>query len=377
MWSKREAYIALNMMTGMGPVRARALETRLGSIEAIFAAGERDLESAEGVGRELASAIILERNRVDPQRELERAERLGISIVTPAEAGYPEPLRNIYDPPLALYMRGAWEKRDRQAVAVVGTRRPTYYGAAVADRLAYQLGRVGCAVVSGLARGIDTAAHRGALKAKARTLAVIGSALDRLYPPENADLAEQIAQNGAVISEYPLGREPDRTTFPYRNRIVSGLSMGVVVVEAGQNSGALHTAHQAMEQGRAVFAVPGRIDTPSAKGCHKLLKQGARLVEDLDDIMEEFEFLFPRTQRDKAASLDALPRVALDEQEQAVVKALWTDALDVDSLVRVTGLRSGELSALLIRLEMKRVVRMLPGRRVELTEAARTAGEHV
>lgn len=375
MWSKKEAYIALNMMTGMGPVRARALESELGSLEAIFCASQGDLERANGVGREMAMSIISERTRVNPVEEWERANKQGISIVTPVDPEYPEPLKDIYDPPLALYMRGAWLPKDQQGIALVGTRRPTYYGAAVADRLAYQLARIGCTVISGLARGIDTAAHRGALKAKGRTLAVLGSALDRLYPPENAELADRIAESGAVISEYPLGREPDRTTFPYRNRIVSGLSMGVVVVEAGATSGALHTATQAVEQGRAVFAIPGRIDTPSARGCHKLLKQGARLVEDVDDILQEFEFLFPPTQRERAVALDPTPRVELDEREQAVVKALWADALDVDSLVRMTGLRSGDLSALLIKLEMKRVVRMLPGRRVELTESARSARE--
>lgn len=377
MFSEKEAYVALNMMTGMGPVRAQALIETLGAIQAIFEAPETELMKASGVGREMASAIVAERDRVDPRRELDRATRMGLTVVTPCDEEYPAPLKNIYDPPLVLYMRGKWEPRDRRSLALVGTRRPTHYGASVADRFAYQLARVGFTVTSGLARGIDTAAHRGALKGKGRTLAVIGSALDRLYPPENAQLADEIAEHGAVISEYPLGREPDRTTFPYRNRVVSGLSMGVIVVEAGATSGALYTAQQALEQGRAVFAVPGRIDTPAAKGCHRLLKQGAKLVEDVDDILQEFEFLLPSRELAQAKALDPLPRVALDEREQAVVRALWSDALDMDSLVRATGLGAGELSALLIRLEMKRIVRMLPGRRVALTEAARAAGEPI
>ncbi len=373
MFSTQEAYIALNMISGMGPVRARSLAEALGSVEAILDASESALLQAAGVGRDLASAIVAERARVNPRREIERAQRLGISIVTPSDEDYPAPLKNLYDPPLALYVRGRWLPRDRQAVAVVGTRRPTYYGSGVADRFSYQLARVDFTVISGLARGIDTVAHRGALKGGGRTIAVIGSALDRLYPPENAELADAVAESGAVISEYPLGREPDRTTFPYRNRVVSGLSMGVLVVEAGATSGALNTAQQALEQGRAVFAVPGRIDTPAAKGCHRLLKQGAKLAEDIEDILSEFEYLIPQQERAKAKALDPLPRVALDGREQAVVRALWEDAQDMDTLVRQTGLTVGDLSALLIRLEMKRIVRMLPGRRVALTDAARSA----
>ena len=221
-------------------------------------------------------------------------------------------------------------------------------------------------MISGLARGIDTAAHKGALKGGGRTLAVLGSALDKLYPPENEELAETIAKQGAVISEYPLGREPDRTTFPYRNRVVSGLSMGVVVVEAGLGSGALHTSDQALEQGRTVFAVPGRIDSPSAKGANRLIKNGARLVEDVDDILQEFEFLIPPETKKKAEQLDARPAVQLSGDEQAIVRALWEGSLDVDTLIRRAELKTATVSSLLIGLEMKRVVRMLPGRMVEL-----------
>ena len=200
---------------------------------------------------------------------------------------------------------------------------------------------------------------------------MIGSGLDSIYPPENAELAKQIAEHGAVLSEYPLGREPDRTTFPYRNRIVSGLSMGVVVVEAGLNSGALNTADHALEQGRSVFAVPGRIDSPSSKGVHRLLKNGARLVDDVDDILQEFEFLIPPERKKQVELLDQRPEVQLSADEQSVVRALWEDALDVDTLARSAGLTSVAVNSLLLGLEMKRVVRMLPGRVVELVEGLR------
>lgn len=367
----REAYIALNLMDNVGPVRVRAMAAALGSLEAIFRAGREELTRAEGVGAEVARAIVEQRDEVDPADEVRKAGSLGCRLVTPADPDYPEPLRSLHGPPLALYVRGTLEPHDRHAVAVVGTRHATNYGMTVADRLGYQLAKVGFTVVSGLARGIDTAAHRGALKGGGRTLAVLGSAIDRLYPAENEGLAKEISAHGAVISEYALGREPDRTTFPYRNRIVSGLSMGVVVAEAGLGSGALHTAEQALEQGRSVFAVPGRVDVPSAKGSNRLIKSGARLVDDIDDILQEFEFLIPPEKKRQAKKLDERPDVPLTPEEQAVVKALWEGALDVDALTRKAGVKAGPLGSLLIGLEMKRVVRMLPGRVVELAAGLR------
>lgn len=369
--TEREAYIALNMIEGLGPVRVRSLVAALGSPAAVFSAGPEDLMRADKVGPEIARSIVEQRSEADPAGEIRKAEKLGARIVTMLDPEYPESLKKIHDPPLALYVRGTLEPKDRHAVAIVGTRRATHYGMTVADRLAYQLARVGFAVVSGLARGIDTAAHKGALKAGSRTIAVLGSALDCLYPPENAELADAIAKSGAVVSEYPLGREPDQTTFPYRNRVVSGLSMGVVVVEAPPGSGALHTVDLALEQGRTVFAVPGRIDAPSSKGVHQLIKNGARLVDDVDDILQEFEFLIPPEQKREASKLDARPEVNLSADEQSVVRALWEGSLDVDALARKAGLRMPNVSALLIGLEMKRVVRMLPGRVVELQAGLR------
>ncbi|MBU1909339.1 MAG: DNA-processing protein DprA [Verrucomicrobia bacterium] len=373
--NEREAYIALNMTDLLGPVRVRGLITALGSPQAVFAADRAQLLSVKGIGEDVAESILAQRDAADPAAEEEKARALGARIITPVDPDYPEPLSKIYDPPLALYVRGTLEKKDHHALALVGTRRATHYGLTVADRLAYQLGKVGFTVVSGLARGIDTAAHRGALKAGGRTIAVLGSALDCLYPPENEKLAEEIVRHGAVISEYSLGREPDKTTFPYRNSIISGLSMGVVVVEAGATSGALHTVDQALEQGRTVFAVPGRVDYPTSKGPHRLIKTGARLVEDVDDILQEFEFLIPPETRREVEKLDSRPSVVLNDAEQQIVRALWGDPLDVDSLTRQTGLKSHEVSSLLIGLEMKRIVRMLPGRLVELAEGLREKPE--
>ncbi len=368
----REAYIALNMIEGLGPVKVRALIDALGSPSAVFDPELTDLRKVKGFGEKLSEAVLAQRTQVDPQAELEKAAELGVRIITPLDAEYPEALKAIYDPPLALYVRGELLPRDRHALGMVGSRKCTHYGLSVADRLSYQLAQTGFTVVSGLARGIDSAAHEGALKAKGRTIAVLGSAIDQLYPPENAELADAIAQSGAVISEYPFGRQADRQTFPYRNRIISGHSMGVIVVESGAKSGSLHTADAAMEQGRSVFAVPGRIDSPSSKGTNRLIKNGAKLVDNVDDILEEFELLVTPGQFEKTKNISsARPEVPLSEEEQALVKALWEEALDVDSLARSAGLPSFKVSALLIGLEMKRVVKMLPGRVVELAEDLR------
>lgn len=366
--NRREAYIALNMIDTLGPIRVRNLVQALGSPEAVLEAPEDALRTAEGIGAEVARGIIKQRETVDPSDEEAKARRCGARLITMEEPDYPESLKQIYDPPLVLYVRGTLEKKDRHAIAVVGTRHATHYGLSMADRLSYQLAKTGFTVVSGLARGIDTAAHRAALKGEGRTLAVLGSAIDRVYPEENAGLADEIAEHGAVISEYTMGREPDRTTFPYRNRVVSGLSLGIVVVEAGIKSGAVITATEALEQGRSVFAVPGRVDMPSARGTHMLIKQGARLCEGVDDVLQEFELLIPEARNRAASAMPKRPDVPLTPAEQALVRVLWKGAVDVDSLAREANLSSAELSSLMLSMEMKRVIRILPGRVVELRE---------
>lgn len=367
--TEREAYIALNRMEGLGPARVRALIDALGSPQALFDPDLSDLEGVKGFGRKLSESVLAQRDQADPQAELQRADELGVRILTLIDEEYPEALKSIYDPPLVLYVRGEFLPKDRHALAMVGSRKCTQYGLNTTDRLAYQLAQTGFTVVSGLARGIDTAAHQGALKAKGRTIAVLGSALDQLYPPENAGLADAIAKNGAVISEYPFGRQADRQTFPYRNRIISGLSMGVLVAESGGKSGSLHTADAAAEQGRSVFAVPGRIDSPASKGTNRLIKNGAKLVDNVGDILEEFELLIPPEKLERPVEQAAArPDVPLSEREQSLVKELWNEPLDVDSLSRSAGLPSAQVSALLIGLEMKRVVKMLPGRIVELAD---------
>ncbi len=369
---QREAYIVLNMIEGLGPVSVRRLIDVLGSPKAILEADREALMEARGVGEKLALKIVVQRDGIDASEEIEKARDSGARIITPMDDEYPSALKTIHDPPLALYVRGSLLPKDGKALAIVGSRATSHYGLNAADRLAYQLGQVGFTVVSGLARGTDTAAHCGVMKGGGRTIAVLGGAIDCLYPPENEGLADKIAKNGAVVSEYPMGRQADRMTFPYRNRIISGLSMGVLLIESDLKGGSMHTADAAMEQGRTVFALPGRIDTPGARGPHKLIKNGAKLVESLDDILEEYEFLIPPSEREAPKPATAArPDVPLSDVETVIVDALWSESLDVDTLARQAGLRSHELSGILLGLEMKRVVRMLPGRIVELSDDLR------
>jgi DNA processing protein len=365
--TSREAYIALNMVDGIGPIRVRALLDRFREPQAILSATKADLMQVEGVGDEVARSITNWREKVDLDGELQRIEKAGVRVVTQEDAEYPRNLREIYDPPIILYVRGALSERDALSIAIVGSRRTTLYGQDMARKLAYQLGRVGVTVVSGLARGIDTAAHKGALQAKGRTVAVIGCGIDLVYPAENEKLAGEIVEKGgALVTEFPFGVKPDRQNFPMRNRIISGWSLGAVVVEANLRSGALITASQAAEQGRQVFAVPGRADSILSRGTNKLIKDGAKLTEDAEDILGEFEYLLPK----KAAgpveaeteSGGTKPALKLSEMEQKVMAQLGREETAIDDIIRASGLTTACVSATLLSLEMKRLVRQLPGK---------------
>src|SRR5436853_2318958 len=277
-----EACIALNMLPTVGPVRLRKLLEVFAEPQRVLAAKRSELRAAEGIGNEVADQIANWESIVNLAAELDRIREFGATVITQESPSYPKPLREIHAPPIVLYVWGELQERDHHAIGIIGSRRTTHYGSEAAKKLAYQLAYAGLTVISGLARGIDTAAHQGALAAKGRTIAVIGSGLVNLYPPDNRGLAEKIAASGAVVSEYPMERPADRQTFPYRNRIVAGWSRGLLVVEAGLNSGALITANQAVEQGRTVFAVPGQIDRPTSAGTNRLIQQGARLVTSAD-----------------------------------------------------------------------------------------------
>ncbi|MBI2948220.1 MAG: DNA-protecting protein DprA [Verrucomicrobia bacterium] len=359
----KEALIALNMIDHVGPVRVRQLLEHFGEAPAILAASKHQLLKVHGVGEETADAISLWESGVDLQGELRRIQEFGCHVLTQADELYPELLRQIYDPPIVLYVKGRLTEKDKNAVAMVGSRMTTQYGVEVARKLAYQLAYIGVTVVSGGARGIDTAAHQGALSAKGRTIAVLGTGINLVVPPENAELFERIAANGAVITQFPFNRTADKQSFPIRNRIVAGMTLGTVVVEANLTSGALITANMAVDYGRQLFAVPGRIDSPRSKGCHELIKKGAKLCEGAEDILSEFEYLFPQTNRLPAPNESGvLPALTLSENEQKVYAALEEEPTAIDDVIRQSGLPASAASVALLSLEMKRLVKQLPGK---------------
>src|ERR1700739_2008550 len=297
---------------------------------------------------------------VDLPAELKRIKDFGATVITQASPQYPKSLREIHSPPIVLYVWGEILERDHHAIGIIGARRTTHYGSESAKKLAYQLAYAGLTVISGLARGIDTAAHQGALAAKGRTIAVIGAGLAKLYPPENAALAEKIRSgNGAVVSEFSMEIEPDRQTFPMRNRIISGWSHGVLVVEAGLNSGALITAAQALEQGRSVYAVPGHINAPSAMGSNRLIQQGAKLVMDASDILDDLQILLPAGRPLPQAAVRELP--PLSDEEQRVYDSIDAAETPIDRIAARCDLPSATVSSTLLRLELKHLVKQLPG----------------
>jgi DNA processing protein len=357
--TETEACIALNMVPNLGPVRLRKLLDVFETPERILLARGAELRAVNGIGAEVANGIAGWEQSVDLAGELKRIAEFGAHVVTQASPEYPRELRQIYNPPILLYVWGTLEERDHRAISVVGSRKTSHYGLECAKRLSYQLAYAGLTVVSGLARGIDTAAHQGALAAQGRTVAVIGSGLMDVYPPENLGLGEKIASSGAVVSEYPMTFPPDRQNFPYRNRIVAGWGAGLLVVEAGVNSGALITAGQALEHGRLVYAVPGQIDRPTSMGSNKLIQQGAKLVMSAGDILDDLNSLFPQFTAPKAATTTA--PTALSADEQSVLAVLDSTETPLDLLVTRTGLPAARVSTSLLTLEMKRLVKQLPG----------------
>src|SRR3954453_20134316 len=347
-----EALIALNMIEHVGPVRVRQLMEYFEDAPSILAASKDKLMRVQGIGVDIAEAIADWQNGIDLAGELKRIQDFGCHVLTQADENYPELLRQIYDPPFVLYVKGELTAKDKNAVAIVGSRTTTHYGVEVARKLAYQLAYLGVTVVSGGARGIDTAAHQGALSAKGRTIAVLGTGINIVFPPENAELFERIAANGAVLSQFPFNRNADKQTFPIRNRIVAGMTLGTVVIEANLTSGALITANMAVEYGRQIFAVPGRIDSPRSKGCHDLIKKGAKLCEGAEDILSEFEYLFPSTNRAAGASeTGVLPALDLTANEQKVLSVLDHETKNIDEVIRQSGLPSSAVSVGLLSLE--------------------------
>lgn len=361
---RADALIRLALVPGLGPVTIYRLLSEVEDPRELFHATLSQLQRVDGVGPERARRILDPAGDDLLHDERARCVASGVTLITVDDDAYPQPLRELADPPLALWMRGNYQARDRIAVSVVGPRKPTASGHRQTRTLALGLARAGACVVSGLARGIDTVAHEGALAANGRTVAVIGSGFDHLYPSENADLANRIANGcGCVISEYPLGTKPSAGTFPRRNRLVAALGLATLVIEAGYRSGALITARLAGELGREVLALPGPVDRPEHVGSNRLIRDGATLITNLDDIIEEIPPLATMAAvADTEPSAEEHPRVqSLNERERQLYRLLSDDPRTVDDLQRVSSLPASAVSATLISLELRRLAQKAPG----------------
>lgn len=363
-WDEVAPWLMLSMIPGVGPLLRKELLERFGSAERILDAAPSELREVPRLGPKLSHAIASAKETIDVSAEIDRCQQHGISLVTQRQDEFPASLHEIPDPPGVLYMRGDRLPQDDIAIAIVGTRHATQYGRQQARRLASSLARAGITIVSGLARGIDTEAHDASLEAGGRTIAVLGSGLLNIYPPENKELAERVVRNGALLSEYATQSKPLRGAFPRRNRIVTGLCQGVIVVEAGERSGALISARLSMEQGREVFAVPGRVDSRTSRGCHRLIRDGAKLVETADDILEELGPMFQPTQDADGREVHHPAELQLNEQERAVLDAIRSDPTTMDDVIAGCGLPIHRVLSTISVLEMRKLVRRLSGTQV-------------
>jgi DNA processing protein len=364
----------------LGPVRVKNLIDEFGSAEKVFSADLGQLISVEGIEEGLARAILKQRRNLssneDYERLLHRMERFQVNVITYEDENYPQLLKTIYDPPIILYFRGtsSVEKESymKNCVAIVGTRRPTDYGRHIAEKFANELSSAGLCVVSGFARGIDTIAHKTVLESGngGFTAAVFGNGIDVVYPPENRRLYERMASEGLLLSEYELGTGPDAVNFPRRNRIISGLSLGVLVIESGKDGGALITARCALDQSREVFAIPGYITSKYSAGTNSLIKNGlAKLVENTDDILDEFSSKISIEKAGKKTGAES-PLMYLKESEKLIVELIYnsSEAIDIDTISEQTGLNISDCLVNLLNLEFKNLVKQLPGKRFMRTK---------
>jgi len=367
-----ETWLKLTHADEVGPVTFGKLLKRFGSVDAALGASVSGLMKVEGIGATTAERIAASRDKFDSCAELELASKLGVWIVHTEDPRYPPALRQIYDPPPVLYIKGTLDRADNLAIGIVGCRRCSLYGQEQSSRLAHLLAAAGFTIVSGMARGIDTAAHTGALAAEGRTLAVQGCGLSRVFPPENAKLFELISASGACISELPLRAEPLAENFPPRNRIIAGLSLGTIVVEAGLRSGALITAQAALESNREVMAVPGKVDSPLSQGSHRLIKEGAKLVETVEDVMEALGYIGEQlkdqtalTAKEVAEKVETplfeTTKFNLKGHEKTIYEALGKEPLHIDQLIADTSLPAGAVNAGVVSLRLKGLIKQLPG----------------
>jgi len=354
-------WIALNSVPDLGPVTIKKMWDHFGDIKHVWEAEKDDIQRIEGINQRAVKAFIEQRGKIDLAGELKNVEKSKVKVYTLEDENFPANLKNIYDPPPVLYVKGDIIRSDEKALAIVGTRRASRYGLETARKLAFELASLGITIVSGLASGIDTAAHQGALEAKGRTLAVFGCGVDVIFPAENRDLAKQIESSGALISEFPMGARTEKGNFPRRNRVISGLSLGTIVVEGAYDSGAMITAKDALEQGREVFAVPGNVEADQSKGPHWLIKQGAKLVESVEDVLSELEHVLGpykiRLQPKKEKDISGL-----SGDEKRIVEALASEPKHIDQLANILKMEVSAVSSLLMMLELRGFIKPLPGK---------------
>lgn len=361
MMSNEMVVLVLNAIAGFGNKTIQKMIGFYGDLTGIFSRNAFLLEEDSVLNK----AQIENLRQFDPQKfldeELRSIERHQAKVITVLDTAYPEILKNIDDAPVVLYVKGALPSADDLSVAIVGSRKSSLYGISIAEKFSRELSELGFVIVSGMARGVDTAAHKAALKAKARTVAVLGSGLANIYPKENAGLVEQIAQSGAVISEFPMHTSPLAHNFPRRNRIISGLSQGVIVVEAAKKSGALITADFALEQGKEIFAVPGRIDTVYSQGTHGLIQQGAKLVTCVEDVLQELSFSESQLPPVAVNRVEKCLAETLADEERQIVQQIGTTPVHIDELAGAFSNRAA-LGKILLNLELKKVIKQLPGK---------------
>lgn len=380
----REAYIILNMISGVGPIRLARLCEKFSSPQNVLSAKNDEIASVEGIGSSLAKDISEWEKSINLEKELKLAEKAGVKIITRADDAYPKRLSELPDAPLCLYVRGSLNVFDGNSIGIVGSRRISNYGRRMAEYLASSAAYAGWHVISGLAFGTDAVAHDTAINAKGLTVAVLGGGLARLFPQEHIPLAKRIVDSGgALVSEFPMKFPPNKRSFPMRNRIISGLSLGTIVIEAGSVSGALITAKFALEQGRAVFAVPGEADNPLARGCNKLIKDGAKLIENFEDVLEEFEFL-PGIPKNKTNESNDKKETALNAEdfnfsaeEKTIIQIIADGEKNIESIALSCNIQPGKLLAILMNMEMKKIVVQYPGKVFALNSKIREITQNI
>lgn len=360
-FSELKSWLALSTVPKIGPIRYVSLVKHFGSPEKVLAASKRELAQLPDVGPVTASSIKSSVSWETAEEQFGLCEKTKVQIVTFKDEGYPKNLLSIYDPPPFLFVGGEIKEEDQNAVAIVGCRSASPYGRRITERIGRELVRRGITIVSGMARGIDSIGHLAALKEKGRTLAVFGSGLDVLYPPENRKLAGQIRSSGAIISEFFLGTKPEAPNFPRRNRLISGLSLGVVIVEAGNKSGALLTAQCALDQNREVFAIPGNLGSKNSEGTNRLIKEGAKLVTSVEDILEELRIF---TREGESSSFEETKKdpSGLSEAEKSIFKLISDEPYHIDKIASKASVGVPQALAMLLSLELKGLVKQLSGK---------------